>query len=494
MLSQINQFRSVKTYKTAPEPCKLAWPGMSLNISNKYKFIRRDLKVKKLLALVTAVILALSIAGCGSNTSETSATSAPENSTASTTAESAAPAKAVKIQFMHTMVEQERQQVIADMITDFQSKNPGITIEQLPTDEDSYDTKITALGGSGQLPALMEMSQNQAKQNAKNAFIDFDAVKQVIGAKGEASFFDGILNMIKTEDGANYTGVPVGGWVQGIWYNKEQFDAKGLKAPDTWENITAAAKAFSNPANKKYGIAMPTAKDDFTEQAFSQFALSNNANVLNADGKATFNTPEMIEALTYYKSLYQYTMPGSNDVTAVKDAFMNGSAAMAVYSTYMIPSLNEAGTMGKIGFAIPKNKTAAAFGNVGMITIKADMEANEKDAAIKFLNYLLTDEVNIKWLHMSPGGQQPVMKSVAGSSEYMNNPVIQSFAGIANDIASAFNSLQGFGSVNGKNFLVMGDISSNGVISDAVNRVTVKGEDPAAVAKDANAQIEELLQ
>lgn len=441
--------------------------------------------MKKLLALATAMILTVGAAGCTPKAPEATVPAAPT--------EAAAPAKEVKLQFMHTMVEQERQEIIAGIIKDFEAENPGVKVEQMPTDEDSYETKITALGGSGQLPAIMEMSQDQAKLNAKNDFIDFSAVKEVIDSRGEGAFFDGVLNVIKTEDGANFTGVPVGGWVQGIWYNKAVFQEKGLAAPDTWENITAAAKAFSDPSNRKYGIAIPTANDGFSQQGFSQFALSNNANVLDANGKAVFNSPEMIEALTYYKSLYKYTMPGSNDVPVVKDAFMNGSAAMAIYSTYMIPSLNEAGTMGEIGFAVPKNKAGAAYGHIGLATIKADMPEEERDAAVKFLSYMLTDEVNIKWLHMSPGGQQPVLKSVASSAEYLNNPVIQSFAGIAGDISGAFNSLQAFGSVGGKNFLVMGDITSTGLISDAVNRITVKGEDPAKVANDIQAEIEALL-
>jgi len=439
--------------------------------------------MKKFLALLIVMVLMVSAVGCASNSSE--------NTTPGKDSETR---EEVKIQFMHTMIEQERQEIIDGIIKDFEAKNPGIKVEQMPTDEDSYETKITALGNSGELPAIMEMSQDQAKLNAKNEFIDFAAVKEVIDSKGESAFFDGILNVIKTEDGTNYTGVPIGGWVQGIWYNKTAFEEKNLAAPDTWDNILAAAKAFSDPANKKYGIAIPTANDGFAQQGFSQFALSNNANVLDADCKATFNTPEMIEALAFYKSLYEYTMPGSNDVTAVRDAFMNGSVPMAIYSTYMIPSLYEAGKMEEVGFAIPKNKVSAAYGHVGLITIKADMPEAERTAAIKFASYLLDDEVNIKWLHMSPGGQQPVLKSVAASDKYLDNPVIQSFAGIADDIAGAFNSLQAFGSVNGKNFLIMGDITSSGIISNAVNRVTVKGEDPAKVANETNAEIEALLE
>lgn len=450
--------------------------------------------MKKLTVLTIAMALVLSLTACGgSNAPAASNTTPAASSAAGPKAEPAAPAGGTtKIQFMHTMIEQERQEIIENLITAFESANADIDVEQIPTDEDSYDTKITSLGGSGQLPNIMEFSQEQAKMNAKNGFVDYSVVREAIEAKGESAFFSGVLDVIKTEDGAEYIGVPVGGWVQGIWYDKAQFSEKNLAAPDSWENILAAAKAFSDPTNRKYGIALPTASDGFAQQSFSQFAMSNNANVLNAEGKASFNTPEMIEALAFYKELYQYTMPGSNDVTAVKDAFMNGSAPMAIYSTYMIPSLNEAGTIGNAGFAIPQNKSQSVYGHIGLLSAKADMDEAEKAATVKFLQFMLEDSNNIAWLHMSPGGQQPVIKAVADSSAYLDNEVIKSFAAIADDIAAGFNSIKAFGSVDGKNFLVMGDITSSNLIPEAVNRVTVKGEQPEAVAEAIQKELEKI--
>lgn len=76
-----------------------------------------------------------------------------------------------------------------------------------------------------------------------------------------------------------------------------------------------------------------------TEQAFSQFALSGGANVFDAKGNVDIDTPEMAKALAFYKDLAATTMPGSNDVMEIKDAFMNGSAPMAVYSTYILPAV-----------------------------------------------------------------------------------------------------------------------------------------------------------
>lgn len=203
------------------------------------------------------------------------------------------------IQFMHQQVEQERQDAVQAIIDGFQTENPGIKVEQIPVNEDDYDTKITALGGSGELPAIIELSQDQAKLNAKNQFTNLDAVDAVIKEKGENEFFDGALNVTKTEDGAHYVGVPVSGWVQGIWVNKAMLADKGLEVPTNWDEVLDVAKAFNDPANKKYGIALPTADVTFTEQVFSQFALSNGANVFDKDGNATFDTKEMQEAMEY---------------------------------------------------------------------------------------------------------------------------------------------------------------------------------------------------
>ena len=202
----------------------------------------------------------------------------------------------------------------------------------------------------------------------------------------------------------------------------------------------------------------------------------------------------MTEAFEYYKMLSEYTMPGSNDTTEVKDAFMNGSVPMALYSTYLLPAIYEEGMTDQIGFAVPTNKSAATFGTVSVLSISADLKDEEREAAEKFVAFMMEDENNIKWLHMSPGGLQPVLNSVAQSESYMDNEVIKSFEAISQDISDAFNNLQIFGSVDGKNFLDMGDVTRKGVISKAINDITVNGKDIAETIKNAQKEIEEIVE
>ena len=152
---------------------------------------------KKILSMMLVAAMTIgTLAGCGSNSGN--------GNSEKGTDKTADAGEEVTIQFMHMQVEQERQDVIAKLIEKFEAENPGIKVEQMPTNEDDYDTKITSLGGTGVLPAVMEFSQDQAKTSVTNDFIDLAANKEVISGKGEEEFFDGALNVIKTEDGNDY--------------------------------------------------------------------------------------------------------------------------------------------------------------------------------------------------------------------------------------------------------------------------------------------------
>ncbi|MBC1500199.1 carbohydrate ABC transporter substrate-binding protein [Listeria weihenstephanensis] len=385
--------------------------------------------------------------------------------------------KEVTIEFMHSSVEKERLDVIKELVAKFEKENPNIKVKQVPVEEDAFNTKVVTLARSGKLPAVLEVSQDFAKVMDKDKLIDQDAVKDVIKEVGEDSYYEGALNLVRSENGKSYIGVPLTGWVQGIWYDKKALAAANFEEPKNWNDILTIAKHFTNKANKKYGIAIPTAEGAMAEQAFSQFALSNEANVLDAKGNITIDTKEMNQALTFYQELSKYTMPGSNDVTEIKDAFMNGTAPMAMYSTYILPAVFTDGDPSNVGFIIPEEKEKAVYGTVSALALSDGLDDAQKDAGKKFVEFLSQPENQTKWVLMSPGGAQPVNKGVIENEAYKNNEVVKSFGALSEEIAKSFDDIQIFGLVDGKNFTKMGDITSSGVIAKMVNNVTVGGKD-----------------
>ena len=275
--------------------------------------------------------------------------------------------------------------------------------------------------------------------------------------------------------------------------NTAMLQEKGFDVPENWDDVLEIAKAFNDPANKKYGIAMPTSESAFTEQVFSQFALSNGANVFDSDKNVTVNTPEMKEAVEYYKELASYSMPGSTEVADVKDAFVGKNAPMAMYSTYILGAVNEAGFAGDLALVLPNQKEQVAYGTITVLGIAEGMDEAQTDAAKKFVSYLLEKDNNITWLNMAPGGIQPVLKAVSEDPAFTDMDERKVYENLNDDIAVAVENLQLFGTVGGKNFTEMGDVTNTGAISKLINNVVVQNADVDKELETAQSAVEGLI-
>lgn len=108
--------------------------------------------------------------------------------------------------------------MIGKLIERFEQENPGITVKQVPVEEDAYNTKVTTLARSGALPEIIEISHDYAKVMDKEQLLDREAIQGVIATLGDSAFYDGVLRIVRTEDAKAWTGVPISAWIQGIWY------------------------------------------------------------------------------------------------------------------------------------------------------------------------------------------------------------------------------------------------------------------------------------
>ena len=400
----------------------------------------------------------------------------------------------VTIEFMHSAVEQERQTVIAGIINRFQQENPDIIVKQVPVEEDAYNTKIITLARSGSLPEVVEVSHDYAKVMDKEQLIDHKAVKTLIDRQGESAFYDGVLRIVRTEDGTAYTGVPISAWLQGVWYRKSVLAKAGIDEPKNWTQLLEAARRLTDSASKKYGIALPTAESVMSEQTFSQFALSNGANVFNANGDITVNSAEMQASLNYYRELARYTMPGSNNVTEIKDAFMNGTAPLAIYSTYILPAVIKEGDPKNVGFVVPTEKNSAVYGMLTSLTITAGQKTEETEAAEKFVTFMEQADNIADWVMMSPGAALPVNKAVVTTATWKDNDVIKALGELPNQLISELPNIQVFGAVGDKNFTRMGDVTGSGVVSSMVHNVTVGKADLPGTLQASQKKLDELIE
>lgn len=399
----------------------------------------------------------------------------------------------VTIEFMHSSVEQERQAVITQLIQRFEKENPTITVKQVPVEEDAYNTKVITLARTGELPEVIEISHDYAKVMDKEQLLDRAAIAEVIKTVGEPVFYDGILRVVRTEDGSAWTGVPISAWLSGVWYHKDALAAAGIAEPQNWDQLLQASQQLNDPAKKHYGIALPTAESVMTEQSFSQFALSAGANVFDDKGNVTLDTPEMAKALAFYQALAATTMPGSNDVMEIKDAFMNGSAPMAVYSTYILPAVFKEGNPANLGFVVPRETSSAVYGMITSLTITNGQTEEETKAAEKFVAWMEQAQNATDWVMMSPGAALPVNKRVVETDTWKRNEVIKAFGQLPYELIAQFPNVQVFGAVGDKNFTRMGDVTGSGIISSMVHNVTVGKQEMATTLTDSQKRLATLI-
>jgi len=349
-----------------------------------------------------------------------------------------------------------------------------------------------------------EMESNKFKDSNVHDLtirdIELGFVKNI--ATGDV--YEGVSRLMKAPDGGYY-GVPFHAWVQGIWYKANLFEERDLGAPTSWYNILTAAKALNDPANGFYGLILPKKADAYTEQVFSQIALSNGARPIDRDGNILFNTPEMIESFRFYKELGKYSKPGFTSVPAALNGYLNNEAAMVFYSTYIMDDIAveevqkqrveqfDPKLVENTGFAnFMVNIRPSSFGEVVGLGILNT--SDNKDAAEQWVKFLMSGNNYIYWLHMAPGGMNPTRSSIAQMDEFLDNPVLERYGkDQITTIISALDTVERFEFMEGEIIEEMSILSGNFVVGRAINLMFANDWTPQQTAQWAQKEAERLL-
>lgn len=110
-----------------------------------------------------------------------------------------------------------------------------------------------------------------------------------------------LINYFKVGDAQ--VGIPIGFDLRLMIYRKDWFDAAGLPAPKSWDDIYEAAKKFTDPANGVYGLVYPCAGAD-GNVLFMNWLAMNGSGVWKEDGSnADWNNPKNVEVVEFIRKL-----------------------------------------------------------------------------------------------------------------------------------------------------------------------------------------------
>jgi multiple sugar transport system substrate-binding protein len=208
--------------------------------------------------------------------------------------------------------------------------------------------------------------------------------------------------------------------------------------------------------------------------------------VLDADANVVFDSQEMVEALDYVAELGQY-VPGAVSFQDTRNLYGNEQEHMFLYSSYLLPDLLEdegPGMVSDTGLAPATEKSRrSTYGQVLGHCIFGQSAA-EQQASRDFLEYVMTGDSYVNWVHTNPGGTMPVLKSTAESDAYLDNDILSAWSDTIGQISEALGNMDRFDFVEGRLLPEFGQITSQSLVAEAVNRVVIKGDDPDTVAKE----------
>lgn len=312
----------------------------------------------------------------------------------------------------------------------------GIEVELVGVEEDQFNQLLTSAAAAGELPDVVGSQPLAAVRTlAANDLLNTDAAAAAVETLGEDTFSEASLAL--TREGDTQLAVPTDAWSQLLYYRTDLFEAAGLDAPETYEDILAAAEALDSPEVAGF-VGATTPGDGFTQQTFEHLALANGCEMVSEDGEVTIDSEQCVAAFQFYGDLItNYSVAGTQDVDTVRASYFAGQAAMAIWSTFLLdelaglrndalpncPECQEAPTFlaentGVVALLSgPDGEEPAQYGEVSSWAITATAEA---EPAQQFVEYMLSDGY-LGLIAIAPEGKFPVRAGTADNpTEYVD--------------------------------------------------------------------------
>jgi len=222
--------------------------------------------------------------------------------------------------------------------------------------------------------------------------------------------------------------LPYYGHVGVLMYRKDWFEEKGIKVPQTTEELLETAKAFYDPPNR-YGVAIRAKRGEDNPIITTSFTWIYGGEWLNEENYPTVNEPEFIEGVKYVRDLLKYAPPDVSRYgwVEVENSFTSGKVAMIMDASDFIGRIENPESSkiaGKIGYAlIPEGPFAPSEERYASHLFTAGMGINADssniDAAWKFLQWMTSTKIQLRTA-MEGHNTGITSVTVLESEEFMN--------------------------------------------------------------------------
>lgn len=229
----------------------------------------------------------------------------------------------------------------------------------------------------------------------------------------------------RTPDGGVLMGVPPNCNVHILAYRKDLYDAAGLPAPKSYDDVKAACLKIQKPP-QLYGFVTRGERGNGIRYDFMPFMHGHGADFvkdpLNGDYTVTVNSPEMLKALNQFIDLHKSCGPANHASVGQADVIQSMSAGKAASVQVVIAAWsnfedkNKSTVAGKVAAAAVPAAVAgkpgvASIGNWDL-TIPKNISPEQQKAGMAFLKWFVTPQAQRAY---AEAGGIPVRKDTLTS-------------------------------------------------------------------------------
>ena len=388
-------------------------------------------------------------------------------------------ASAVEIEYWQYFFE-ARVTAMDTLIENFEAANPDITVKTNHFPYADYRTKVAAAIPAGEGPDVVQLFYGWLNDYVEANLIQPLPTDTFPVEAIEAEFFPMVQAM--KMDG-QYMALPTAVRSLALFYNERLFDEAGIEGPpETLDELVEAAKKMTTRDGAgnvtQVGITSGmTAQDHhwWREVLLRQFG----GEPYSEDGRTvTYDSDAGREALQWYVDMEQSEgITQSTFMDEPQAAFKAGRAGMHIDGSFRIGALEDTRGL-KWGVAeLPAGPdgTQSNYSSYWVNAITSKAEGEKYDAAVKFMEYIVSDEAMQIWLETV--GELPAKESAALDQANVDDPIYGPF-------------VQGLGYAQSTVFV--DESAQRQLMTDMVGRIDLEGqsvEDSLAEAAAAEQKI-----
>jgi multiple sugar transport system substrate-binding protein len=254
------------------------------------------------------------LVGCSNSTSAPPDTSDQTDPTATGNEKPQARTKLIfwdKSEYVNTYNEKQKER-----IEQF-AKEFNIDVEYVAIPPADVKTKLMASIEAGNPPDLLLADDFVAKQ-----FIVNDQLYEVSDMLKEFEFREDSLTYANSLEG--WYEIPAYHTPNVMYVRKDKLEEKGLKPPETWEDVRNAARAINDPKNNFYGVGFQLGGGADADGRIGNLIRTHGADLVDKDGNVVVNHPKALEGIKFEASFFEEGLAPPGAITG--DDSWNNSA------------------------------------------------------------------------------------------------------------------------------------------------------------------------